>query len=76
MDLQYERLVALKRQHGHCLAPFMYKAAHVSPLCNWVSSQANKIRLDRKEVLDEIGFVWKADTLVAARSSTMDVSCR
>jgi uncharacterized protein YbgA (DUF1722 family) len=77
--LQYEKLVALKRQHGHSLAPFMYKE-DVS-LCNWVSTQGrnhlnNKMRTDREELLDELGIIWKADTVAAARSSTTDVSCR
>jgi hypothetical protein len=35
----------------------------------------NKLGLDQKELLDEIGFAWKADT-VPTRSSTTDVSCR
>jgi hypothetical protein len=46
-------------------------------LGRWVHQQRtdhnkNKIRQDRKRLLDEIGFAWKADTL-AARASTTDV---
>jgi hypothetical protein len=77
--LHYQKLVAFKRQHGHCLAAFMHKE-DVS-LYNWVSLQGtnhtrNKMRTDREELLDELGISWKADTLAAARSSTTDVSCR
>jgi hypothetical protein len=46
-------------------------------LGKWVSNQRsihnkNKLRRDRKELLDGIDFAWKADTH-AARSSTNDV---
>jgi hypothetical protein len=46
-------------------------------LGRWVSTQrkyqkTNKIRLDRKRILDEIGFAWTACTL-AAPSSPMNV---
>jgi hypothetical protein len=76
--LQYEKLVEFKQKNGHCLVPRTYQ----EDLClgEWVSGQRgrhrnNKMPQDRKEVLDEIGFVWKVDTR-AARSSTTDVSCR
>jgi hypothetical protein len=74
---QYEKLAEFKRKNGHCLVPQKYQE-DVS-LVKWVNVQRrrhvnNKMRLDRKGLLDEIGFVWKADTL-AARASTTDVSC-
>jgi hypothetical protein len=74
---QYEKLAEFKRKKGHCLVPQKYQE-DVS-LVKWVNVQRrrhvnNKMRLDRKGLLDEIGFVWKADTL-AARASTTDVSC-
>jgi hypothetical protein len=62
---QYERLVEFKRKMGHCLVPRKYEQDR--SLAEWVSTQRsfhinNKIRLDRKELLDEIEFVWKAVT--------------
>jgi hypothetical protein len=77
-DLQYENLVEFKQTNGHCLVPQGYEKDVY--LWNWVCTQrrthANNImRHDRKVLLDELGFVWKADTL-AARASTTDVSCR
>jgi hypothetical protein len=77
---QYEKLVELKQKNGNCLVPFTYKE-DVS-LGVWVTTQQQlhskkTIRLDREVLLDEIDFVWKADTLAAAaRSSTTHVSCR
>jgi hypothetical protein len=76
--LQYEKMAEFKRKNGHCL---VRKRHHEDvSLGTWVSKQRgnrakNKIRPDRKGLLDEIGFAWKADT-VSARSSTTDVSCR
>jgi hypothetical protein len=75
---QYEKLVAFKRKNGHCIVPKRNKED--ASLGAWVDNQRtahtkNKIKPDRKVLLDEIGFVWKVDT-VAARSSTTDVSCR
>jgi hypothetical protein len=75
---QYEKLVEFKRKNGNCLVPRTYKE-DVS-LEEWVLTQRKvhsnkKLRLDRMDLLDDIGFVWKAGT-VAAHSSTTDVSCR
>jgi uncharacterized protein YbgA (DUF1722 family) len=75
---QYENLVEFKRKHGNCLVPKEYPED--KSLGRWVSRQRllhskNTIRLDRKGLLDELGFTWKVRT-VAARSSTTDVSCR
>jgi hypothetical protein len=77
-EKQYGKLVEFKQKNGHCRVPKRYQKD--LSLGKWVSWQRvnhgkNKLRVDRKELLDEIGFVWKADTL-AARSSTTDVSCR
>jgi hypothetical protein len=76
---QYEKLVEFKQKNGHCLVPNKYKEDGLS-LGAWVSKQRqlhikNKIRPDRKGLLEELGFAWKADK-VAARSSTTDVSYR
>jgi hypothetical protein len=59
---QYENLVEFKRNNGHCLIPQGYEK-DVS-LGMWVNTQRqfqskNKLRLDRKVLLDELGFVWK-----------------
>jgi hypothetical protein len=72
---QYEKLVEYKRKNGHCKVPTKYKDDKSLGL--WVSNQRarhanNKMLLDRKELLDALEFVWKADT-VATRSSTTDV---
>jgi hypothetical protein len=61
---QFEKLVEFKRKKGHCIVPTKYEQDR--SLAKWVSTQRsfhinNKIRLDRKKVLDEIGFVWKVE---------------
>jgi hypothetical protein len=61
---QYKQLVEFKRTNGHCVVPQRNKE-HRS-LGVWVSTQrtiqkSNKIRLDRKDILDKIGFAWKPD---------------
>ena len=76
---QYERLVEFQRQHEHCRVPIRYKGEIV--LGNWVKTQRNKynndtLRLDRKNLLSELGVVWKGQTLAIGHSSatTDDVS--
>jgi hypothetical protein len=59
---QYEKLGEFQRKHGHCIVPHNQEAASCA---KWVCFQRhlhanNKIRVDRKELLDEIGFAWKA----------------
>jgi hypothetical protein len=75
---QYEKLVEFKQTNVHCLVPQRYQEDVAFGY--WVNTQRqfhsnNKLGLDRTGLLDEIGFVWKVDTL-AARSSTTKVSCR
>jgi hypothetical protein len=75
---QYGKLVEFKQKNGHCLVPNKYKED--KSLGIWVCKQRqlhikNKIRSDRKGLLEELGFAWKADK-VAARSSTTHVSYR
>ena len=70
-NLQYEKLVDLKRQNGHCIVPSRY--AQDKSLGVWVCKQRSfhtigKLRTDRKECLDGIGFVWKIES-PADRSS-------
>jgi hypothetical protein len=76
--LQYKKLVEFQRQNGHCIVKIKgWKDAGNKSLAIWVSNQRqthvrNNMRLDRKELLDQLGFAWK----VSARSCTTDVSCR
>jgi hypothetical protein len=77
---QYEKLAEFKRKHGerkhgNCLAPRGYQEDLA--LWKWVSNQRllhrnNELPLDRKGLLDELGFVWKTGN-VGARSSTTNV---
>jgi hypothetical protein len=72
---QYEKLLEYKRINGNCKVPIRYEQ-HKS-LGKWVSTQRTyhkdcKLRQDRKELLEEIDFAWKANT-VATRHSTTDV---
>ena len=69
---QRERLVELKRQNGHCTVPFRYE--HDKTLGGWVSRQrhfhtSNKMRNDRKALLDEIGFLWNGNLIIAQLST-------
>jgi hypothetical protein len=71
---QYEKLVELERKNGKCIVPTKKYDACLS---TWVRTQRtnhtnNKMRQDRKELLDEIGFVWRVAPLAARRSPTMD----
>jgi hypothetical protein len=59
---QYEKLVEFKQKNGHCAVPCRYEED--MSFGKWVSYQRqkhikNKIRLDQKELLDELGFVWR-----------------
>jgi uncharacterized protein YukE len=61
---QYEKLLEYKRKNGHCKVPNKYKDD--KSLGVWVMNQRarhanNKMRPDRKGLLDAIDFVWKAD---------------
>jgi hypothetical protein len=63
-NMNYEKLVKFKRTNGHCMVPRRYEQD--KSLGEWVSKQRkvhnnNTIRLDRKRILDQIGFAWKAD---------------
>jgi hypothetical protein len=76
-NTHYEKLVEFKQKNDHCNVPRGYKEDGLS-LGIWVSNQRqrkNNMRQDRKGLLEELGFAWKAGT-VAARSSTADVSYR
>ena len=60
--LQYEKLIKLKRKNGHCIVPIKYKEDKVfgRRISRQRTSHTNKkMHRDRKELLDDIGFVWK-----------------
>jgi hypothetical protein len=64
-NLQYEKLVDWKRKNGHCMVP-RSRYEQDKPLGQWVGWQGtkhanDKMRLDRKELLDKLGFVWRAE---------------
>jgi hypothetical protein len=72
---QYEKLLEYKRKIGHCKVPERYNGD--ASLGRWVRCQRarhanNNMLPHRKELLDALDFVWKADA-VATRSSTTDV---
>jgi len=67
----YQQLLAFQQQHGHCLITLT--TFEDNALFTWVKMQRevasrNEMRKDRKELLDEIGFVWKFDDTDAAKS--------
>ena len=71
---QYGKLVEFQRHNGHCRVPQRWKQD--KPLGRWVETQRTfhskkKMRQCRKELLDDIGFVW-GDAAVAASSSIKD----
>jgi hypothetical protein len=73
---QYEKLVEFRRKQGNCLVPQRHQED--MSLGVWVSSQRNShsknnLRLDRKRLLEKLGFVWKANTVAARSSSNTDV---
>jgi hypothetical protein len=57
---RYEELVAFQQQHGHSLVPLSHPS-----LGSWVGKQRtnftrNTLQQDRKDLLEELGFVWNA----------------
>jgi len=59
----FERLKAYKKEHGDCLPPRRFKSD--PQLGNWVLTQrvvhaSGKLRKDREEKLNSIGFAWIA----------------
>jgi hypothetical protein len=67
-------MVEFKRMNGHCLVP----QKNSSSLEIWVAKQRarhakNKMRPERKKILDELDFCWNAEDPLVARSSTTDV---
>jgi hypothetical protein len=71
---QHEKIVEFKRKTGHCLVPRTYEQDKF--LGQWVGHQRNhhvndKTRPDQKELLERMGFAWKAHTLEAATHSRL-----
>jgi hypothetical protein len=61
-NVKYEKLVEFKRKKGHCILPCACEQD--KSLGIWVRTQRgkhSKMRPDRKERHDEIGFAWKED---------------
>jgi len=63
-DVNYQKLVAYKAEHGHATVPFKYKAPCGFCLGQWVCTQrAAKARgmLDSRQIerLDCLNFVWR-----------------
>jgi hypothetical protein len=61
---QCKKLVRFKRKTGHCIVPGKYEQDKY--LGQWVDKQRRNhkndtLGLDRKRILDEIGFVWKVN---------------
>ena len=77
-NMKYEKLVQFKRQNGHCVVPF--GCEQDKAYGRWMQTQRSfyalrKMRMDRKALLDEIGFVWTDESL-AARLSDRDKKWR
>jgi hypothetical protein len=61
---QYLKLLDFHQGHGHCIVASFYDRD--KSLGGWVGKQrqmytANRMPEDRKQLLDELGFVWKVD---------------
>jgi hypothetical protein len=60
---RYESLTTFKSKHGHCNVP-----QNEGSLGTWVGTQRHmfkqeKMRGDRKKILDDIGFLWSGKWL-------------
>jgi len=58
--IQYEKLCLFRDENGHTLVP------KTSNLCAWVARQRyifkkNELKSDRRDLLEEIDFVWSVD---------------
>ena len=63
-NMQFERLVAFKRNNGHCVVP--KRCEQDKSLGHRARTQRalhteNKMRHDRWELLDDLGFVWDVE---------------
>lgn len=71
-EVMYQSLAAYQRQHGDCLVPRAYDKI----LSTWVDTQratfrAHTIYDDRRDRLNELGFVWDTSTLREQRWNAM-----
>lgn len=60
--MMYQRLLGFRKEYGHCRVPSHY-SEDIS-LASWVTyqrSREDKIREDRKALLNDIGFAWSKD---------------
>jgi hypothetical protein len=65
--MQHEKLVKFKGKNDRRIVPRGYEQDKT--FANWVTNQRtvhtdNKMRIDRKKLLDKLGFVWKVDRAV------------
>jgi hypothetical protein len=65
---QYDKLLEFERKNGNCVMP--RKHEEDKSLGKWIGTQQNfhnknEICLDRINRLEEIGFVWKVDSIAA-----------
>ena len=52
-----------KERHGDCLVPFLYiteDGVRLGSIVNTIRSGSRKTSTEQKEILDTLGFVWKA----------------
>ncbi|GKY98984.1 hypothetical protein MPSEU_000854100 [Mayamaea pseudoterrestris] len=66
----YARLEKFQRVHKHTLVPITYKENNKKSLGTWVSRQRlafskGELTADRKELLDDIGFVYRVNQSAA-----------
>jgi hypothetical protein len=60
----YEKLKAYNEKHGHCKVPIEANAKDPDQLGRWVSRQRSdrdRMLKSRKDLLDELDFLWFAD---------------
>lgn len=65
-ETMFAKLLAFRAKHGHCQVPQSNKSEHT--LGKWVQRQRyhhrkNTLLPERRQRLEEIGFVWKSDKL-------------
>jgi hypothetical protein len=55
----YELMVAYQREHGHCEVPKNNELLGDWAVRQQTINRKNTLRIDRKNLLDKIGFRWK-----------------
>ena len=61
----YKELAKFKKDHGHCMVPKRYKSQSGFQLGIWIGRQRHNLAnltQDKKQQLDELGFIWDAVT--------------